>query len=133
MWLSGLITDPRSPLFSHWIIQGPSTGIDIFLWALRLISEGIKLLNATEFTCPSLDTIVYIPCFPVIAEIETDEGEITTPQADGTWLSGGRRAGTEGAVVDDGICDPEFSRFDRLAVGGWGGLVDENEMMRSKM
>jgi len=131
--LSGLITDAQSPPLSHGIIQGPSTRVDIFLWSLWLICEGIKFLNATEFTCPGSDTIVCIPCFPVVVEVEADKGEIATPQADRTRLSRGSWAGTEGAVVDDGICDPKFSWFDRLAVRGGGWLVDKNEMMRSQM
>ena len=116
MLLSGLITKAQSPPFSHGIIQGPSAGVDIFLWSLWLICESIKFLNAAEFTCPSPDTVVNIPCFPVVVEVETDKGEVATPQADGTRLSGGRWTGAKGTVMDDGISDPQFSWFDRLTV-----------------
>jgi hypothetical protein len=90
------------------IIQVPPIELPLRRW--WLVTKRIQLIQSARFACPLLYTIKDLLCPLFAGEIEAHEGKVSTPEANGGELAGGRGSRSQSAKGDDRVGDPELFR-----------------------
>lgn len=104
-----IAVDTLSRQFLARIIELPT--IECALGRRRLEGKGVKFINPSQLASPRLYTLINVSSLVLVCKVETNKVEISTSQANGRRLTGYGRSWAIRAERYDGICYPNFLRF----------------------